>query len=102
MARIDPAEIRFSQDSIRATFRDGRTINQLAEGLRNGTVDSGAVPSIRIVVRGDLWFTLDNRRLEAFRRADVAVPYRMATAEEVEDEAWKFTTLNEGASIRVR
>ncbi len=49
-----------------------------------------------------LFLTLDNRRLEAFRRAGVAVPYRMATVEEVEAETWKFTTHNEGTFIRVR
>jgi hypothetical protein len=99
---IDPNAVRFSQSSIRATFRDGRTIDQLAEALRSGAVDPAAVPPIRLFTREGKLFTLDNRRLEAFRRANITVSYRMATAEEVEAESWKFTTQNEGASIRVR
>lgn len=102
METIDPDTVRFSQSSIRATFRDGGTIERLAEELRSGTVDPAMVPAIRLFEREGKLFTLDNRRLEAFRRANVAIPYRMAAPEEVEAESWKFTTQNEGASIRVR
>jgi len=37
-----------------------------------------------------------------FRRAGIEIPYRMATPEAAAAEAWKFTTRNGGASIRVR
>jgi hypothetical protein len=99
---IDPEDVRFSQDSIKAVFRDGRTIDDLAAGLRAGIIQPEEIPPIRLVRRGDRWFTLDNRRLEAFRRARRPVPYRMATEDEILSESWKFTTQNEGASIRVR
>jgi hypothetical protein len=99
---LDPDQVRFTQSSIGATFRDGRSIEQLAEGLRTGTDSADDVPPIRLFEHGGKLFTLDNRRLEAFRRADVAVPCRMATPSEVQEESWKFTTKNEGASIRVR
>jgi hypothetical protein len=45
---------------------------------------------------------LDNRRLEAFRRADVDVAVRVATREEIAEETWEFTTQNEGVPIRIR
>jgi hypothetical protein len=99
---IDPNEVRFSQRSVSYRFRDGRTIDQLAEGLRIGAVKPAEVPPIRLVARGGRWFTLDNRRLEAFRRAGVEVPFREATAAEVAAEGWKFTTTNEGVSVVVR
>jgi len=99
---IDPNGVRFSQNSIKATFRDGRTIDQLAEGLRTGSIKLEDVAPIRLFERDGKLFTLDNRRLEAFRRAGVHVPYRMATPEQVQEEAWKFTTQNQGISIRVR
>jgi hypothetical protein len=60
------------------------------------------VPVMRVFERGGKLFTLDNRRLEAFRRADIDVPVRMASQEEIAEEAWKFTTHNNGVSIRVR
>ena len=99
---IDPHSIRFSQSSISNYFRDGSCIDDLAFALRKGTINANEVPQIRLVNRDNLQFTLDNRRLEAFRRADVQVPYRMATHEEMTSEAWKFTTTNEGTSIRIR
>jgi len=47
-------------------------------------------------------FTLDNRRLAAFQEAGVDIPYRMATPEEIASEMWKFSTRNDGTSIRIR
>ncbi len=99
---IDPYKVRFSQSSINYSFRDGGNIDDLAEGLRSGRIRPEDVPPIRLVERNGKLYTLDNRRLEAFRRAGVNVPYRMATSEEIAAEGWKFTTRNEGISIRVR
>lgn len=99
---ISPDQVRFSQASIRFRFRDGRTIDEMADGLRNGTIDPASIPPIRVLVKDGLYFTLDNRRLEAFRRAGVEVPYRMATSEEIGAERWKITTTNDGMSICVR
>jgi hypothetical protein len=99
---VDPYAVRFSQKSIGKYFRDGTCIDDLAAGLRNGTIQANEVPQIRLVNRSNLQFTLDNRRLEAFRRAETHVPYRMADPEEIALEAWKFTTKNEGISIHVR
>ena len=100
--KISPFEVRFSQDSIKSRFKDDSTIGELAARLRQGTVRPEDVPPLRLVERNGTLFTLDNRRLEAFRRAGVAAPYRMATSEEVAAESWKFTTRNDGLSIHVR
>ncbi len=99
---IDPTAVRFSQSSISPNFSAGGSIDDLAEGLRSGTVMAGDVPAIRLVERDGNLFTLDNRRLEAFRRAETQIPYQMATPAEAAAEAWKFTTRNGGTSIRVR
>ena len=63
---------------------------------------AGDSEAIRIFERDGKLFTLDNRRLEAFRRAGVDVPVRMATQQEIAEESWKFTTHNDGVSIRIR
>ena len=47
-------------------------------------------------------YTLDNRRLEAFRRARVDVPYIMAGPRDVSILSRRFTTQNEGMSVVVR
>ncbi len=99
---MDPNEVRFSQSSVSHRFRDGRTIDELAGELRSGAVRPDDVPPLRLVLRDGVYFTLDNRRLEAFRRAGVPIPWRLATPKEAAAEAWKFTTTNGGVSIRVR
>lgn len=99
---IDPASVRFSQSSIDRNFGAGGSIGDLAASLRSGALQPHDIPPIRLVERDGHLFTLDNRRLEAFRRAGVEVPYRMATSEEAEVEAWKFTTQSRGTTIRVR
>ncbi len=100
--RLDPHLIRFSQASVRYKFGDGSTIDDLAEGLHAGRIQPEDVLPVRLVEREGLLFTLDNRRLEAFRRAGVDVPYRMASDGEASGEVWKFTTKNDGVSVRVR
>jgi hypothetical protein len=99
---LDPRDVRFTQASVRETFRDGTTLDQLAANLKAGITDPDTIPPIRVFHREGAIFTLDNRRLEAFRRAGIPVPYRWATDDEVEAERWKFTTRNGGTSIRVR
>jgi hypothetical protein len=100
---IDPNDIRFTQGSMSQTFRDGRSVSELAEGLRGGTIDPGDIPPIRLVEHEGSLFSLDNRRLAAFGEAGVNVPYRMATPAEIARE-WssKFTTKVGGLSIQLR
>jgi hypothetical protein len=108
--RINPFAVRFSQSSISNKLRDAagnksaQTVDELAADLVNGKVMPDVVPPVRLVMRDGRLFALDNRRLEAFRRAKMEVPYRMATAEEAELAAkhGKFSTLNDGMSVRIR
>jgi hypothetical protein len=99
---MNPHSVRFSQASISYRFADGTTIDDLAEALRTGKTPARGIPPLRLVERNGVYYTLDNRRLEAFRRAGVDIPWCLATPEEVRDEAWKFTTTNEGVSVRIR
>ena len=99
---IDSAAVRFSQSSISRNFSAGGTIDDLAAGLRNGSVNPTSIPPVRLVERGGSMSTLDNHRLLSFQQAEVPIPYRMATPQEAAAEAWKFTTTNGGTSIRVR
>jgi hypothetical protein len=87
---------------MKATFRDGTSLDVLAEELQSGRLHPHDIPAIRIFERDGKLFTLDNRRLEAFRRAGVDVPVRMATPQEMAEESWKLTTHNDVASIRIR
>ena len=99
---MDPKRVRSSQSSILYRFRDGRSIDELAEDLKTGKIEPSNVPPLRLTERDGQLFTLDNRRLEAFRRADKEIPWRWATADEIAQESFKFTTTNDGISVRVR
>ena len=99
---VDPGTVRFSQSSIGRTFSEGGTLRETIAGLRSGTISPEPFPPIRVFERNGLTFTLDNRRLFVFQQAGVPIRTVPATAEEVVAEAWKFTTRNEGVSIRVR
>jgi len=51
---LDPFNVRFSQSSISYRFRNGSTIDDLAQAPREGTVRPEDVPPIRIFERGRL------------------------------------------------
>jgi len=99
--RINPATIRFSQDSATFRFSNGSYISDVARRLREGNIEPESFPPIRLVQRDNNLFTLDNRRLVAFQMAGVDVPFRMATEEEIGREAFKFTTQNGGREIQL-
>ena len=95
--------IRFTQDSISTTFRNGRPVGELVDGLRSGRVLPDDIPPIRIFEQDNLTYTLDNRRLFAADQAGVDIQTIPATAEEIVRELpRKFTTPNEGTIIGVR
>lgn len=100
---MNPQLIRFSHDKIKNSFRDGKTIEDLVNGLKNGTIKPSQIPPIRLCNKDGLLYTIDNRRLAAFQQADVPIPYRMATLQEqAEALTYKFTTNNEGVSVIIK
>ena len=99
---VDPKSIRFTQDSIKGSFKSGGSLSETIEGLKSGKIDPESFPAIRTFERDEQVFTLDNWRLHVFQQAGVPIRTVPASAEEVASEAWKFTTKNGGESIRVR
>ncbi len=102
---LNPNSIRFSQDSVRGTFSDGRSIHELTEGLSTGRIKPRDVPAVRLVERQGRLISIDNRRLQAFRDAGVDIPTRMATPSEIRKAIrdGKFSAGELGsATIRIR
>lgn len=99
---IDPFQVSFTQDSISANFKDGRSVELLIQDLRTGAVAASDIPPIRLVEMNGKLYTLDNRRLYAFQEARQQVRYRMATESEMREIKTKLTTNNDGQSVRVR
>jgi hypothetical protein len=76
---VDPNEIKFINNSISQKFKDGSTIHDLLRQLRNGTTDVSEIPIIRVVDldQDGLW-SLDNRRLWAFKKASLeSIPVKI-------------------------
>lgn len=66
--------VLFGQPSVKSTFAHGpfkgKSINEVAQGLRNGTISPDQLP-LDVLVRNGQTVTLNNRSLTALRRAGV-------------------------------
>jgi hypothetical protein len=100
---INPNTIRFSQDSVAANFRPPYgSVDDLAAGLADGSIDPSTVDPIRLVEYNDGGiYTIDNRRLYAFQQAGLDIPYQKLDSIP-SGELFKFTTPNQGVSVTVR
>ena len=97
-----PGSINFTQSSIKGTFKDGRSVDDLIAGLKSGAIKPDSLPPIRIFRKDGKIFSLDNRRLYAAKQAGVKVKTVGATEGEILRESWKFTTKNGGTSIKYK
>ena len=107
IVRMDPQDIRYTQNSISSRFGDERLVDDMIKGLKNGSITPDDVPAIRIFKGDDGYvYSLDNRRLYAFKKAGM----REINAELVDttdikiikEIRKKFHPINHGRSIRVR
>ena len=100
---INPKEVRFMQSSIKNQTGEYTVLGN-AEALKAGTLKPEDMPLIRLWKDDDgkIW-TLDHRRLAAFRLAELeSVPFVWATEEEVNNQMWKMTTTTDGLTIRLK
>jgi hypothetical protein len=97
-------DIRYTQESIKKSFKDGGTVDDLAAGLKNGSVNKNDIPAIRVFQHTDgNIYSLDNRRLYAFKQAGIDPPQVWAPNDLVQKQiGWKMTTKSNGTSIRLR
>jgi hypothetical protein len=80
----------------------GVSIDSIATGLRNGAINPANVPPVRLVNLGGTMHSLDHRRLLAFQQANVPIPYRMATIEEIQQVfVARFDTTTDGKFIQM-
>jgi hypothetical protein len=69
--RMNPHDIRFTQDTVSTNFSDGGTITDVVNQLRNGKLSADEFPTIRTVEHNGKIYSLDNRRLSAFKAAQI-------------------------------
>jgi hypothetical protein len=101
---IDSKIIRFSQDSIKQTFGNGKSIFEIADDLRNGKINPKNIEPIRVVEINGKLYSIDNRRLAAAKMAGSPINVRAATSAEISEAISrnKFTTNNYGGSVNIR
>jgi len=98
----NPSDIKFTQNSVANTFKDGTTLQSTIDDLKSGKLLPSDLPPIRVFEQDGVVYTLDNRRLLAASEAGVPIKVVPATAEEITKEGWKMTTTNGGSIICVR
>jgi RHS repeat-associated protein len=120
---MNPANIRFSQDSISPVFSNGGgNISDLINNLKANPDIMNTIPEIKVVKLESLpdniqiklkgqgapagsVFSLDNRRLYAAQQANLPeIKTRWATADDLAEINLdkRFSTENAGTSVRVR
>lgn len=98
---VDPKQVHFMQSSAKNETGEFTVLGNAA-ALKAGTLDPNI---LKIKVwqdsTGKMW-TLDHRRLAAFKIADKCVPIQKASDKEVENQMWKMSTKNDGKSMRLK
>lgn len=98
---IDAKLVLFSQNTCSATFRDGRSVIDLIADLKAGRIKAESVPALRVFLHNGAIWSLDNRRLYAFKEAGLPVRIVLATEAEIKKEAYKYSTTSGGRTIRL-
>lgn len=102
---LGPFDIRFSQPTVSHNLSEGGTITDMIEGLRTGELDVSQIPAIRVIEHNGMRWSLDNRRLLAFREAGLqSIPLRFVSLNEpLIGEMFKqrFNPINDGQIIVV-
>ncbi|XP_060071687.1 uncharacterized protein LOC132551551 [Ylistrum balloti] len=103
---LRPSEIRYSQDSVAYYFGQGRysgiSIGQTLDELLLHKCHVNDIPTITVSLHNGLWYCGDNRRLWVFRKCEELGIIDSVPAYEGYINPSKFTTFNQGVSIRVR
>ncbi|RUS21160.1 hypothetical protein BC937DRAFT_93445 [Endogone sp. FLAS-F59071] len=102
---INPQNVRYTQDSIAPTFRNGNSLMQTALKIRHGLLNSNDLPSIRVRAHNGVWYALDNRRLWVLKEAGITNvrAWNVTSDPSLEAEfSRKLTSRSGGYSIRVR
>uniref|UniRef100_A0A8W8KB38 Uncharacterized protein n=1 Tax=Magallana gigas TaxID=29159 RepID=A0A8W8KB38_MAGGI len=100
-----PSEIYYSQDSIKNTFDNGQSIYSTLRMCKEDPFEIDLIPRMRVCMKNGKWFTLDNRRLWVFRGLEESGHITLVDVIRVSSDrltARKFTTTNDGVSVRIR
>lgn len=97
-------QIRYSQESIRGSFRDGRKVAQMRKELHMGEKTLADIPRIAVSYYNNVVYTSDNRRLWTFKHSGIPSDMRVPVVARKPDGRLfrKLTTPTTGRTIRRR
>lgn len=102
-SRKKPSEIRFSQDSIAAHWKDNSSrIGVTLDQLLKDEITPDNIPTIIVSYKNGFLYTSDNRRLWVFKKLQDFGKCESIKVRFGNIQPWKFTTNNRGTSISVR
>eukprot|EP00929_Paragymnodinium_shiwhaense_P105887 TRINITY_DN7094_c0_g1_i1.p1 TRINITY_DN7094_c0_g1~~TRINITY_DN7094_c0_g1_i1.p1 ORF type:complete len:471 (-),score=68.24 TRINITY_DN7094_c0_g1_i1:650-2062(-) len=102
---VRPLEVRFSQQTISPTFRDGKSLEETQSAIANGTMQKRDIPPIRVFkTRGGNLYSHDNRRLAMYKNLESNGKVGKIKIELTDQRVpkWKWSTLNRGTAVRLR
>lgn len=102
---LSPCALRFSQDSVKSTFRSGGSIRETLDQLLSHEVRKRDVEMMRVVFHEGHHYTLSNRRLTLYRLLQMAGRCKRVKVELVlkGSEFWrKFSSKCQGEHIVIR
>jgi len=106
---LAPLDIRFSQDSICKRFKERRytlSVNETLREIACNKLSSDVLLPIDVVSKSGQVYSLDNRRLYIFRVLQLIGKVNIIDVRYVTYNPYihqrKFTTDNNGLSVRVR
>eukprot|EP00927_Polykrikos_kofoidii_P055243 TRINITY_DN49524_c0_g1_i1.p1 TRINITY_DN49524_c0_g1~~TRINITY_DN49524_c0_g1_i1.p1 ORF type:complete len:624 (+),score=74.43 TRINITY_DN49524_c0_g1_i1:168-2039(+) len=102
---VRPSDVRFSQQSISDTFRDGHTLKDMQSALARGTLQKRAIPPIRVfkTSRGN-FVSHDNRRLAVYKNLEAQGSVGKIKVQLTKKRVpkWKWSTLTRGLAVRLK
>ena len=99
---LSPDKIRFTQNSISYKFSNGNKINKVIEEICSGFKNVNTLPYIKVVERNGSYYTFDNRHLYVYRVLHLRGRIDSVNVKLCPLSPCKFTTKNNGKSIKVR
>uniref|UniRef100_A0A0L8HIY3 Uncharacterized protein n=1 Tax=Octopus bimaculoides TaxID=37653 RepID=A0A0L8HIY3_OCTBM len=103
LIELSPSEIRYSQDSIKATFQNGTPLSDVIADIISGRKSPNDIPSIDVYLRNGTYYSSDNRRLYVFKEVQRIQPdLKIKVILNRILFVPKLTTRNGGRSIEIR
>eukprot|EP00971_Amphidinium_carterae_P101312 2005210-Amphidinium_carterae.2 len=102
---MSPMDIFFTHNSISEKFKCGRPIEQTYLELLSNKISIEDIPMIQVALEyGKYWTYTGNRRLWVFRKLHCTglLPKVKVQIVQRSIPRWRFTTQNNGVSVRVR